>query len=175
MQAFNGKEIPEWLAKVEERIFGGLSPEEGLSFRKDFISYINNYFDLETIKRSFLIIVLESVLGSFDHKYYKVKQLICLVIHLLKHETTRSEEFKIVNTTAAHIVAYSDIDNAAAYAAATAAYAASVILDATYIDSAVYAAAYSDTISCSQIKYSYLSKELLKLLANTNAFSEDRK
>src|ERR1700729_4285410 len=100
--------IPQWLAKVEDRIFEGLPKEEAPDFARDFLKAINPGSDLEKIKGPFLIIVLESALTSLDHKKFpKVKESIDRVIHLWKTNGS-IEEFKIARADAA----------AAAYAAA---------------------------------------------------------
>ena len=66
--------IPEWLAKLEDRIFEGLPLKRAKQWPKEFLEAINIGSDLNKIKISFLIVVVESVDDKYDHKKYpKVK------------------------------------------------------------------------------------------------------
>ncbi len=59
--------IPEWLTRVRDRIFEGLPDEDRKNWHVDFNEAIPIGVDLDKIKPAFLIMVLESVLDTFDH------------------------------------------------------------------------------------------------------------
>ncbi len=62
--------IPEWLARVEDSIFEGLSNENAKDFPISFLEAIPVGIDLDLVKIPFLIFVVESTLDTFDHKKY---------------------------------------------------------------------------------------------------------
>jgi hypothetical protein len=62
--------IPEWLARVEDRIFEGLSTDRSKSWPLEFLEAIPIGKDLNKIEAPFVIFILESTLANFDHKKY---------------------------------------------------------------------------------------------------------
>lgn len=66
--------IPEWLARLEDRIFEGLPNERAKMWPEEFLNVIRPGIDLNKIKIPFLIFIVESVREKFDHKKYP-KQL----------------------------------------------------------------------------------------------------
>ena len=59
--------IPEWLAKVEDTLFEGMSVEKSKTWPRDFLNAIELGVDLERAKAPFLLVVLRSTLRNFDH------------------------------------------------------------------------------------------------------------
>lgn len=59
--------IPEWLARVEDEIFEGVSVERSKTWALEFIEAINPGSNLEKIKASFSIFILKSNLNNFNH------------------------------------------------------------------------------------------------------------
>ena len=100
--------IPEWLARLEDRIFESLPVERSKKWPKEFLESINVGADLEKIKIPFFIFVVESAHSNFDHKKYpKQHKAIENVLKELKRKTINKDKLR-----AAAAVAY------AAYAAA---------------------------------------------------------
>ena len=119
--------IPEWLARLEDEIFEGLSSEEAMDWPLLFLEAIPVGVELEQIKIPFLIMVIESTLECFDYEKYP-DPLNCVnkVISLLKDENSTEEEYEKA-AKKAFGTAYAANAYAAAYAASAyaAAYAAS--------------------------------------------------
>jgi hypothetical protein len=127
--------VPEWLARVEDRIFEGLPNERAKTWPVEFLQAINLGADLNKIKPAFLIFVLESCMDKFDHeKYPRVKESLEDVIALyeLDPERLHPDDWSEVRSRS-----YA----AAVYAAAAAYAAAAVYAAAAYAAAAVYAAA----------------------------------
>jgi len=115
--------IPIWLSKVEDKIFEGLCNEDAKEFPIEFLQSIPIGVDLDKVKIPFLIIIVESVINTFDHKKFtNVLKSIEKVLKILKNNNS----------------CFSDAD--AAYAAAAAADAAY----AAYAAAAAYAAYVED-------------------------------
>lgn len=66
--------IPEWLARLEDTLFEGMSKEKSRSWPKDFLVSMPlgvPESDLERrVKGPFLLAVLTSALGTFDHAQF---------------------------------------------------------------------------------------------------------
>src|ERR1019366_3885266 len=58
--------IPEWLARVEDKIFEGLTKEEAQLWPERFLAAIHPGADLEKVQTPFLIMVLEQNLKTLD-------------------------------------------------------------------------------------------------------------
>ncbi len=56
--------IPEWLARVEDTLFEGMSKEEAMLWPEKFLSAIPVGADLEPVKRKFIVVVLKHTLVS---------------------------------------------------------------------------------------------------------------
>lgn len=87
--------IPEWLAILEDTLFEGVSTEYSKTWPENFLKSINIGADLETIKSTFLIYVLEDALKVFDHRRYpSVKRSIINVISLYRNINHKTEELR---------------------------------------------------------------------------------
>ena len=158
--------IPTWLARVEDRLFEGMSNEKAKEWPARFLKAIKPGVDLEQAKAPFLICVLESALTSFDHnKNPKVAESIQAIIALWKRKDIGTKEWRAAAAAAdaaaayaAYAAAAADAD-AAADAAAAAAYAAADADAAAAAAYAAYAAADARTA-----KFDYFAEELLKIL-----------
>lgn len=133
--------IPEWLAKVKERIFEGLPNKRALMWPEEFLSAIPLGVDLEQVRAPFLVYILESALKSFDHeKFPKVKEAIERVKSLWQKRETNIEVWREARSAADAAytpnAAYAATAADAAYA--TAAYAAYAAIAAA--EAAAYAA-----------------------------------
>ncbi len=157
--------IPEWLARVEDRLFEGMSLEKSKTWPEVFLRSIKPGVDLELVKGPFLIMVLESAKGSFSHeKYPKVLAAIEKSIRLWKRKDIGSKSFKKAAAAAADNAAAAAAAAAAAYAAyADAAYAHTVTSAVAY---AVYAANAANAANAKGQKHDYFADELVKLLKN---------
>ena len=144
--------IPEWLARVEDTLFEGMSVEKSRTWPLKFLDAIKVGADLEKIKPLFLVMVLESALETFDHEEFPdVKNAIQGSIDLWKRNDIGSQDFL-------------DAARAAARAAAWAAARAAVRAEAA---AAAWAEAWSAARSAaawSAAKYDYFADELLKML-----------
>ena len=86
--------IPEWLARVEDTLFEGMSFEKSKTWPKDFLEAINVGADLEKAKAPFLIIVLKSTLDTFNHSQYpEVKNAIDESILLWQRDDIGSDDW----------------------------------------------------------------------------------
>ena len=66
--------IPEWLAKVEDTLFEGMSLKKSKTFPKLFLEAIKPGVDLEKAKAPFIVFILKSTLKSMDRvKFDKEK------------------------------------------------------------------------------------------------------
>ena len=140
--------IPEWLAKVEDTLFEGMSKEDAIGWPEDFLKAIPVGVDLEQVKASFLIFILQTALDTFDHeKFPDCKKSIDRVIDLYSSGETDLDNFHAARAAAAFAAdataafaanaAFAADAADAAFAARAAAYAA----DAAYAAYATYAAA----------------------------------
>lgn len=160
--------IPAWLAKVEDKIFEGVSLQRSKTWPVEFIEAINTSADLNKIKAPFLIFVLKSTLDKFDHdKYSNVKKSIDTVISLYENGETDLTKFKTAASASAAAYAY---DASASYDADAAAYDASASASASaaaYADAyaAVSAAATAAAAKKSRTKtYEMFADELIRLI-----------
>ncbi len=60
--------IPEWLARVEDTLFEGMTKGRAETWPRDFLAAITPGVDLERVKAPFVIHVLRSTLKNFDHE-----------------------------------------------------------------------------------------------------------
>lgn len=133
-------ELPEWFARLQDRIFEGLSIEEAKKWSVRCTEAINVGSDLNKIKNSFLIKVIESTFNDYNkEKYSDVYKAQMQVIKSLKGNGDLE-------------MARLDADAAAASVADAAASAASA------------AASAADAASARQERYLELSNELVKLV-----------
>ena len=175
--------IPEWLARVEDRIFEHLPNAQAKKWPVDFLNAINIGSDLNKIKGPFLIFVLESALETFDNKKYSkcAKAILAVIALWTKYPMGQTLENSAEWRDAA---AYAAADAAAAaaaaaYAAAAAAAAADAAADAAAAaaaaayaaaaaaaaaDAAAAAAADAAADAARQKTYSKFAKKLIKLI-----------
>jgi hypothetical protein len=178
--------IPMMLAKLEDRIFEGLSVEESKDFPIRFLSAIPIGKDLGNIYKHFFIwLLVDEKDGVIKYaKKDSTKKAIQDVADLLQKsllEKVSSEQFREVRKAAAadaaaYAAAYAayaaadaaaayaaDAADAAAYAAAAAAYAADAAAAAA--DAAAYAAAADAAAAAARKKmYSRMADKLIELL-----------
>ena len=113
-------QIPEWLVRLEDKIFEGLSEKDSKEWPLRFSEAINVGDDLDKIKPAFLVYVLESIPGTHE--------VVHRAIALWKRDDLYSDAWKkescAVYNDAADTAYAANAVNAAAYAAAYAAYAA---------------------------------------------------
>ncbi len=147
--------IPEWLARVEDKIFEGLSPTEAKKWPEAFLKAIKPGANLERAKGPFLIFVLKSALKQFDHKQFpNVKKAVDGSIALWKRKDIGSAEWN----EAAEAEAW------AARAAAGAAWAAAAAAGAEAWAAAAEAAG-AEAWAAEAAAYKKFARELLKILA----------
>ena len=162
--------IPQWLARVEDRLFEGMTNGTSMTWPIRFLEAIPVGADLQPLLIPFLIIIVEKAKTRFDHKKYP-KQLAAIDNVLSKLKAGASEkDLRDADADAAaadaDAAAYAyaaadadaDADAAAAAYAYAAAYAAAAAAYAAYADAY---AAYADARSR---EYEYFAEELLKLL-----------
>jgi len=66
--------IPEWLARVEDTLFEGMSLEKSRTWPKDFLEAISVGVDLEKAKTPFIVVVLKSTIESMNACVYDEKK-----------------------------------------------------------------------------------------------------
>jgi hypothetical protein len=119
--------VPEWLARLEDRIFEGLSNDEAKDFPFLFLDAINVGSDLSKIKIPMLIFIIESV-----RTHIKNEKLLAIVDGVLAElrkdvldlnalKKARADADAAADTAYAAVVAYAYAVDAAANAAAAAA------------------------------------------------------
>ena len=165
--------IPEWLAKMEDKLFEGMPNKEAKKFPVKFLEAIPVGVDLDQVKTPFIIYVLEFSLTCFDHnRYPDVTKVVKEVIDLYQSGETDVEKYE-KSTYAANAAAedaYYDVSYAsyssaksAAYAAANAAadasYSAAYYAAASY---AAYSSAYSSAYAYDSYAYAYVYHEYRK-------------
>ena len=138
-------QIPEWLVRLEDKIFEGLSEKDSKEWPLRFSEAINVGADLDKIKPAFLVYVLESMPKS-PISSKAVNRAIALWKRDDLYSNAWKKESRAVYDTAANAAAYAanataNAANAAADAAADAADTADAAVYAA--DAAVYAAAYA--------------------------------
>ena len=178
--------VPQWLARLEDRIFEGVSLERSKKWPIEFTEAINIGADLSKVLKPFLIIILESTLEYVQKtSSEKQKEAIKYVVEKLKDDKATKEDFlkarRIAYTAAvdaaaaAAAAAYAAAYAAAAAAvyAAAAAYAADVAADAAAYDAAdaydAYdaadaAATYRASPNARIKKFEYFADKLLELM-----------
>lgn len=123
--------IPEWLARVEDTLFEGMTLKKSKTWPEVFLKAVKPGVDLSKAKAPFMIIVLKSALTSFDHvKYPEVKKVLDQTIMLWKEGGTEQEwsaawsAASSVASSAARSAAWSAERRAARSAAESAAWSA---------------------------------------------------
>ena len=174
--------VPEWLARVEDKVFENMSIEKSRTWPLDFLSAIEPGADLERIKGLFLIVILKSALETFDHiKFPQVKDVIGSSLALWQRSDINTSEYlsateEVLKTAWPAAEAGSEgSTRAAAWAAGAAAEAAAWEPLPTWVASATEAAgaAWEYRPTCvpttaneqSEAAFDYFADELLKLLA----------
>ena len=154
--------IPRTIARLEDRIFEGLSNEEAKEFPLKFIQSVNVGADLSMVMPKFFVWLLgdkEDGVINFAKGYKKTEKAIKGVLKLYQ-ETVGGKIVKkerwVTAKNAVYDVAY---DAATAYAAAAA--------TATAYDAATAYAATAYAADARRKHYSKMAKKLLEILAET--------
>jgi hypothetical protein len=178
--------IPEWLARVEDTLFEGMTLKKSKTWPEKFLKAIKPGVDLEKARVPFLVMVLEHSLVSMDKcKYDAVKwpqvkaaidQSKAAVTQMIEAQKSGDND-KIQAAYSACLAAYSAAYSArsaarsARSAARSAAYSAYSAYSAAYSahsasHSAAYSAyaAYSAAYSAGSAAHDYFADELIKIL-----------
>jgi len=178
--------VPEWLARVEDRLFEGIGKDRSKVWPVEFMEAINVGADLDKIKLPFLAMIVESSIQYVDvKKFPELKSLMNQLHTMLDMGLTDNKDYLTIRDkiytarraadadaaadAAAYAAyaadAYAAADAADAYAAADAAdaYAAADAADAD-ADAAAYAA-----YAARRAKYEYFADKLLELIKNCKA------
>lgn len=154
--------IPTWLARLEDRLFEGVSNKYAKTFPERFLKAIKPGTDLNQIKNEFLYFIVNGTLKHFDHKKYPecVESIKTIGKAFKRNETDKNIWISLKSEAAA--AAEAATASAAAYATDAAAYATEAATDA-----AAYAAE-AATASCRvgerEKEYEKMANKLLKLL-----------
>lgn len=163
--------IPEWLARVEDTLYEGMSLKASKTFPEKFLKAIRPGANLEKIKSKFLIYVISGTLKNFDNKKYpRIVSAIKEIIKLHRRNSVSSEEWLAAResaySAAAQAAAYSAASSARAaawstYSAAWSAYSAAW---SAYSAEAAWAAAEARSTEARSAAYDRCATQLLKLL-----------
>jgi hypothetical protein len=160
--------ISEWLARVEDTLFEGMSESKAATWPRDFLDAITPGVDLDRAKGPFLIMVLESTLTTFDHtKYPAVKAAIDSSIALWRRDDIGSAEWNGAAEAAAAAAEAARAARAAAWAAAAAAraaWAAAWAAAAWAATEAAARAAEAAEAAEAAARYDYFANELLRII-----------
>lgn len=142
--------LPEWLARLEDALFEGMSAEKAKTWPEVFLNAIPVGMDEDVfnkmVKPKFLVVVLNSVLESFDHKQFpKVKSAVEASIALWQRTDIGSSDW---NRTAEAARAVAEAARAAVARAADWAAAEMLVRMA---------------------KYDYFADQLLEIIRNEGA------
>jgi hypothetical protein len=152
--------IPQWMARLEDRIFEGLPNERAMTWPLEFLQAIKPGVDLQQCFRPMLIAIVESAKESARSD--RSKQACEGVLIELRKEVL--DLTKLREARAAAYAAYAaSASAAAAYAAASAAYADAASADAASADAASYAA-YASAYAAKQNAYVKFANKLLELI-----------
>ena len=87
--------IPEWLARVEDTLFEGMSKDKSRTWPIDFLAAVNIGSDLEAIKAPFLLFVLKDTLETFESvEYPDVKKAVEVTIALWERDDIGSADWQ---------------------------------------------------------------------------------
>jgi ribosomal protein L12E/L44/L45/RPP1/RPP2 len=139
--------IPEWIARLEDSIFEGMSEDMAKSWPVDFASAIKTGADLDKARIPFLLVVLKSSLKSLDSLEYdeekltevkkSVDQSRAAVKQMVKALKSGNSE-EIVKARDAAASATAAANSAANYAANAAYYAADAAAHAANAERKTY-------------------------------------
>lgn len=168
--------IPEWLTRLRDTLFEGVSDARRNNFHVEFFEAIPIGIDEITfekkVKAPFLILILESALTSFDHaKFPDAKAAIDGSIALWQRDDIGSEDWNKAAEAAAGAAARAagaaGAAETAAWAAARAAWAAEAAAGAARAAArAAWAAGAAGAAEAE--KMDYFADELIKLLKALN-------
>jgi len=86
--------IPEWLARVEDVLFEGMSVKKSKTWPRDFLMACGVGMDLDRVKAPFMVVVLKSTLTNFDHaKFPQVVAAVQGSIVLWERDDIGSEDW----------------------------------------------------------------------------------
>ena len=159
--------IPEWVARVEDKIFEGLPDNIAKEWPLKFLKSIPVGVDLNKIKIQFLIFIVESVIDKFDHnKFHRIKSEIKKVISKLKSNSFRNSDCVAdANADVAAFAAYSAcVSDGDAAAAAYPGYYASAAATATEEAADADGHAGDSSKSKKQLTYKKFSEKLIELI-----------
>jgi hypothetical protein len=183
--------IPEWLARVEDRIFEGVSNERAKTWPVEFASAIPIGADLEKVKGPFLCMIMRRSLTRFDHtKFTKVKAAIEETIACWENPLSTPEDFQKARDNAfaakrgavaaaaaawaaeaeaaeaaeAAVAAEAEAEAEAAWAEAEAAAAAAAAAAWAAAEAAWAEAAAEAAWAAKTTEYEYFADELIKIL-----------
>ena len=156
--------IPQWLARLEDRIFEGLPNKRAKKWPVEFLKAIKPGQELEKIKIPMLIFIVESAKKNFDHKKHP-KQLEAINGVLKELSLPVINKANLLKARNAAYTAAAAA--AAAYAATASAYAAYYAADAAYAATAsasayAYAYAAADARENEYVKFADKVLELIK-------------
>jgi len=102
--------IPEWLARVEDTLFEGMSKDKSRTWPIDFLKAINIGSDLEAIKAPFILFALKDTLETFDSvKYPDVKKAVEAPIALWDRDDIGSADWQEAARSAADAAAWAAV------------------------------------------------------------------
>ena len=157
--------IPEWLARVEDSLFEGMSEAKSHTWPEKFLEAIPIGADLEPVKVQFIVMLLKYTLKSMDaakydeNKWPQVKRAIEQSKSAVKQMIAAQESGDNKTIEAAWSAAWS-----AAESAASAAWSAASAASAAWSAASAARSAASAARSAASAAYDYYADELLKML-----------
>jgi hypothetical protein len=168
--------IPEWLGRIEDDLFEGMSIEKSETWPEKFLDAIPVGLDdaeFLRVKAQFFLVVLNSALETFDHeKFPDVKAAIEGSILLWKRDDFWTTEWLKAAGAAAWAAtraarAIWGAGPTAARTAARAAREAAGAAAAEALEAAARAAEAASDAAAKTAKYDYFADELLRILKGT--------
>jgi hypothetical protein len=154
--------VPEWLARVEDRLFENMGLERSMEWPHQFLEAIPVGADLDSLKPAFLIAVLRDARESVDPKFTAVLAAIDRVIELWQRTDLYSPAWAAAGAATGTVWAAGAAE--AAWAAEAAAGAAWAAAGPAWVAEAATGAAEAAGAAAGVAKYESFADTLLDLM-----------
>ena len=167
--------IPVVLARLEDRIFEGLSVENCKTWPENFMYAIPVNTDLSLVWPKFAVWLLNEVIGyaKNDDQRLAIKDVTDLYLKVISGETVSAEQWRSARRNVGNCItdAYAAHDAVTVYSAATAAAAAYYDAATATATNTAYAA---DAAACAADAYAYAAHDAATVYVDAAAYNAHR-